>query len=129
MIKREELYRTPEYWLETIQNDIFRKVYEYMEENDLNKSALAKKLGFSRAYITQVLNGEFNFSIKKLIELSLAIDKVPLVEFEEVEDFIADKEKELDKMRGGMSISFNINDMETIYMDSGKMVESQGDVA
>lgn len=96
MKKREGLYRTTEYWLENIQNDVYRHVHEYMEEKNLNKAGLARDLGFSRPYITQVLNGEFNFSLKKLIELSLAIGMAPMIKFKGIEDFISTKENDLD---------------------------------
>ncbi|WKK75901.2 helix-turn-helix transcriptional regulator [Marivirga salinae] len=112
MKKREELYKTTEYWLENIQNDIYRHVQEYMEENNLNKAGLARELGFSRPYITQVLNGEFNFSLKKLIELSLAVGKVPIINFKMLEDFIVSKEDDLNYLQNGLHVSFNINNVQ-----------------
>jgi hypothetical protein len=45
---------------------------------------MAKKLNVSRGYINQVLNVNFNFTLKKLIELSLAMNKIPLVKFEKI---------------------------------------------
>jgi plasmid maintenance system antidote protein VapI len=95
MKSREELYQTKEYWLESIQNEIFIQLEDFMQENNLNKAGLAKELGVSRAYITQILNGEFNFSLKKLIELSLAIGKVPNLHFQDMNEFINKKEEQL----------------------------------
>ncbi len=120
MKQRKELFKTPEYWLENIQNEIFRNVYSYMENADLNKAGLAKKLGFSRSYITQVLNGNFNFSLKKMIELSLAIGKVPKIEFENVESYVFDKEQRLDRLEKGMQVSYNYNDLENSNLDFRK---------
>lgn len=117
MKQRQELYKTSEYWLENIQNEIFRNVYEYMEKNNLNKAALAQELGYSRAYITQVLNGDFNFSIKKLIELSLAIGKAPRVRFQEIDNFIIEKEKELDHIQHGFHLSFNYGDFQATKLE------------
>jgi transcriptional regulator with XRE-family HTH domain len=54
-----------------------------MERNTLSKKQLAEKLGVSPSYISQVLNGNFNFTILKLVELALAIDKVPVIRLEE----------------------------------------------
>ena len=81
MFSNKELIQTPEYWLETIQNEIFRQVKIYMEENELNQTQLANKLGVSKGYISQILNGNFNFTLKKLIELSIAIDVIPDIQF------------------------------------------------
>ncbi len=111
MKTRKELYKTTEYWLENIQNDIYDHVHKYMQENNLNKAGLAKELGFSRSYVTQILNGEFNFSTKKLIELSLAIGKAPLIKYDNIEDFIDKKEKELDFLKNGMQVTYNVNDV------------------
>ena len=110
MKTREELYLTVEYWLENLQNEIFSEVHTYMDENHMNKSQLAEKLGFSRSYVTQILNGEFNFSLKKLIELSLAINKAPSLEFEDLSRFIRKKEGNLEILTSGMSINVGFND-------------------
>lgn len=88
MIKREELLKTEEYWFETLQNEIYRMVADYIEKEDLNQTQLADKLGVSKGYISQILNGNFNYTLKKLIELSLAVNKVPSLDFITVNEFI-----------------------------------------
>jgi transcriptional regulator with XRE-family HTH domain len=90
MKTREELYKTQEYWFETLQNDIYRIVSEYLENEKINQSQLAEKLGVSRGYISQIMNGNFNFSLKKLIELSLAVGKAPVLEFKPIERIISE---------------------------------------
>ncbi len=90
MITREELLKTQEYWFETLQNDIYRIVAEYLENEKINQSQLAEKLGVSRGYISQIMNGNFNFTLKKLIELSLAVGKAPVLEFKPIESHIAE---------------------------------------
>lgn len=87
MKSRKELVETPEYWMEKIQNEIFRAVYDYMEQNDFNQSRLAQDFGVSKGYISQILNGNFNFSLKKLIGLSLALGLAPALNFEKLADF------------------------------------------
>lgn len=88
MNKREELVRTEEYWFETLQNEIYRIVSEYIEKEGMNKTQFADKIGVSKGYVSQILNGNFNATLKKLIELSLAIDVVPSIEFKNIVDFI-----------------------------------------
>lgn len=91
MLKREELLKTPEYWFETIQNEIFRQVSEYLEINEeMNQTKLAEKLGVTKGYVSQVMNGNFNYTLKKLIELSLAVNKAPIIEFQDINEFVKD---------------------------------------
>lgn len=87
MLSKEELLEYPDYLLEKYQNDIYREVITYMHANNLNQTDLAKKLNVSNSYISQVLNGNFNFTLKKLIELALAIGKVPKISFVTTDDF------------------------------------------
>lgn len=85
MISREELISSKEYWLEKIQNSLFIELEDYIEKNNLNKTKFADKLGVSKSYLSQVLNGNFDHKLSKLIELSLAIDKVPVIKFEAID--------------------------------------------
>lgn len=82
---REELLRCPEYWTTLIQNELYRQIQSYMEEHNMNKAQLAEHLGCSRGYVTQLLNGDFNHKISKLVELSLAIGVAPSVSFKDLE--------------------------------------------
>jgi len=90
MIKREELLQTEEYWFETLQNEIYRMVAEYLENEKMNQSQFAEKLGVSKGYISQIMNGNFNYTLKKLIELSLAVNKAPAIDFKDLKQFIQD---------------------------------------
>ncbi len=81
MLTREELMKKPEYWLETIQNEIFRQVTAYLKENNLTQNQLAEQLGVTKGYVSQIMKGEFNYTLKKLIELSLAVGKAPIINF------------------------------------------------
>nr|WP_321229658.1 helix-turn-helix transcriptional regulator [uncultured Psychroserpens sp.] len=84
MFSNEELVKNTGYWMDKIQNDLYFELHKYMEIHNLSKTELAKHLGFSKGYISQILNGNFNYSLKKLIELSIAIDKVPKIEFSDI---------------------------------------------
>jgi transcriptional regulator with XRE-family HTH domain len=87
----EALIQTEEYWLEEIQNEIFRNVHAYMESENLNQSQLAARLGVSKGYISQILNGHFNFSLKKLIQLSLALGLAPQLQFVPISEIARNK--------------------------------------
>ena len=90
MIKRDELLRTGEYWFETLQNDIYRMVAEYIQKEGMNQTQLAEKLGVTKGYVSQIMNGNFNYTLKKMIELSLALNKAPAFEFKNLEQYIQD---------------------------------------
>lgn len=88
MITREELLKTEEYWLERIQNEIFRQVEAYLKENQLTQTQFAEQLGVSKGYVSQLMKGEFNYTLKKLIELSLAVGKAPVLDFISLKEII-----------------------------------------
>lgn len=107
MISREELIRSKEYWLEKIQNELFLEIEAYIKNNNLNKTQFAEKLGVSKSYLSQVLNGNFDHKLSKLIELSLAIGKVPTFNFEDIEDFLVkEKTKKTNKYDDKLKTSF-----------------------
>lgn len=81
MFTKEELPEGPQYLLTKYQNEIYHELMEYMQSNNLTQKEVAKKLGVSNSYVSQVLNGHFNFTLKKLIEIGLMMGKVPVPGF------------------------------------------------
>lgn len=88
MITRKELISSKEYWLVKFQSALYEQVEKYLVENNISKTDFSKKLGVSKGYVSQILNGDFDHKISKFIELSLAINKVPFVRFENLEKCI-----------------------------------------
>ena len=89
-MKRSELLKSPEYWTTEIQLKVFDLIEKYRLRNGLTKKEIAEKLGVSKGYITQILNGDFDHKVSKLVELSLAFDKVPVLYFVDADKYIAD---------------------------------------
>lgn len=89
MVTRKELLSSKEYWLVNFQNTLFEQVEKYLEDHDISKSDFAKKLGVSKGYISQIMNGSFDHKVSKLIELSLAIEKAPLLKLENLNEYIS----------------------------------------
>jgi transcriptional regulator with XRE-family HTH domain len=87
-LTREELLQSPEYWFENAQNDLYGQVTAYMEKEGINQNQLAERLGVTKGYVSQILKGEFNYTLKKLIDLSLAIGQVPKIEYSSVSKVI-----------------------------------------
>ncbi|MBK9109066.1 MAG: helix-turn-helix transcriptional regulator [Saprospiraceae bacterium] len=86
-MNRKELLKSKEYWLVDFQMKLYREVENYLSDSNLNKSQFANQLGVSKGYISQILNGDFDHKLSKLIELSLAINKVPILSFEDFNDY------------------------------------------
>lgn len=91
-MKREELISSPVYWTVEIQMELFRMLKEYMEKENLNQTELAEKLGFTKGYISQILNGNFDHRISKFVELAIAVGKVPRIVFDDLEE-VLEKDK------------------------------------
>lgn len=77
-----QLRKQPEFILTQLQNELYRALTAYMEQHGLSKKDMATKLGVSPSYVSQILNGQFNFTVMKWVELALAIDKVPVIRLE-----------------------------------------------
>lgn len=117
MLSKKELLSSPNYLLTKYQNEIYRQLTTFMELNNLNQKDVAEKLGVSRSYINQILNGNFNFTLKKLIELGLLMDKVPSLQFESFDEFWFN---EIDKSSKTPVISINLNlDITVVTIEPG----------
>jgi len=88
MKTHKDLIKTKEYWLTNFQEDLYAAIETYMQENNLNRTQLAAQLGVTKGYISQVLNGNFDHRISKMIELMLAIGKVPKLQIMDVDDYL-----------------------------------------
>jgi len=68
-----EARRMPEYWEEGAVLDFTEALYIAMEEQGVTRAELARRLGTSQAYITRVLSGNANFTLKTMSKLALAL--------------------------------------------------------
>lgn len=72
------------YWIEGILHDYTEGILEKMEQQNLNKNQLSKKMGVSREYIYKVFNYTSNMSIGTMMKIAFALgftlklDFVPL---------------------------------------------------
>ncbi len=86
-MKREELISSREYWVAKIQLDLFNQIENYMTENQLSRTQLAEKLGVTKGYVSQILNGDFDHKISKLVDLALTIGKVPNIDYVDLNEY------------------------------------------
>lgn len=87
-MKREELLKSKEYWTTKIQLDLFEMIRDYLKANKMNRTELAEKLGVSKGYISQILNGNFDHKVSKLVEIALALDKVPDLRYKDLQQYV-----------------------------------------
>ncbi len=88
MFELKQAVRETSYWEEKVQNDIYILATEYMKEKGINQTELGKVLGVGRSRVSQILNGRYNPSMNKYISFCLALDKVPIIEAEEMKDYL-----------------------------------------
>lgn len=103
-LTRESLLRSPEFWEENIKTELFNMIYDYMDEHSLSQKQLAEKVGCSKGYISQLLNGDSDHRLSKLVHLALSIGKAPYLYLKDIEKVI-----EAD------------NNYEPIYIDFSKI--------
>ena len=65
---------TTEFQTELSIIDLNEKIIAKMDEKKVNRVELAKRLGVSKAFITKMLNGNPNMTIKTINSLALALD-------------------------------------------------------
>ena len=69
-MKRKDLLETVEYQLAIIQLELYCKLTNYMETNNLTIKEAAKQLNTKRRVIKKTLNGDFNYSLETFISLA-----------------------------------------------------------
>lgn len=80
-MNREELLKSTSYWTQMLQLDVFELVNSYLTNMNMTRSQFAEKIGVSKGYLSQILNGNFDHKISKLVELALACECVPTISF------------------------------------------------
>ena len=109
-MKRKELLKSKEFWIVKIQNQLYEELEKYLRENNVSKTELANKMGVSKGYISQILNGDFDHKLSKLIEIIMVMDKVPILNLENIDDCInIDKEIGIDKLNEKFTFNITIN--------------------
>lgn len=88
-MERVDLLKSKEYWLAKFQVELFNHVQNYLNDNNLTRTDLAKSLGVTKGYVSQVLNGDADHRISKIIELALSIGYVPDIQFKSFEEYLS----------------------------------------
>lgn len=87
---REEILSSPEYWITKIQIEVCRCADSFMKEHNMNRTQLADYLGVTKGYITQILAGDYNYSLSKLVDTAIRLGYVPEIDFTPLSERIQD---------------------------------------
>ncbi|MDE5555706.1 MAG: helix-turn-helix transcriptional regulator [Muribaculaceae bacterium] len=89
-MSRKDFLSSPEYWIAKAQIDLYNCAENFMESNNLNRTQLAKHLGVSKGYISQLLNGDYDHKLSKLVELAIAFGYVPKIDFQPIDNVLSE---------------------------------------
>ena len=70
-----EYRKTEECWTEVTIIDAQHRIYKLLEEQDVSKAELAKRINVSRQQINEFFNKGHNATIKTLGRIAYALDK------------------------------------------------------
>ena len=84
----DKIKDTFEYRFESVILDITEDICRIMKEKNISRSKLAEKLNISRPAVTRMLDGNPNFTLKRLLAVSDALDLDLVVDFKERKDNI-----------------------------------------
>jgi len=95
-----------------IINEFYHLLLSYMEENNISKAELARKLGKSRSAISQMFNKTPNITLKKMVEISDAVG----LEF----SLIPNKslKQKIDKETRTIHIHINVNESSKHFIET-----------
>lgn len=79
-METNKLYKSSAYWTQMIQIMIYDAISNYLVKNKMTQKEFADKLGVSKGYVSQIMNGDFDHRLSKLCELLTACDLVPKFE-------------------------------------------------
>lgn len=86
---RDKIISQPTYWVEQINGVLYDAIMDFMEANEMKQKDLAKHLGISKGRVSQIINnGEINFRLEKIIEISLKLGMVPQFNLEDKNEFL-----------------------------------------
>lgn len=92
-MNRQQILNSAEYWTAKMQISLFRLAVDFMRKHNLNRKQLAQYLGVTPGYVTQLLNGDYNYRLSKFFELALAFGTIPEVNFIKKDEYISAQQK------------------------------------
>ena len=63
-----------DYWLEGVKIEFTEQMLAQMDALSISRKDLAQRLGVSPAYITKILHGSTNFTLKSMVGIARALN-------------------------------------------------------
>ncbi|NLF62494.1 MAG: helix-turn-helix transcriptional regulator [Lentisphaerae bacterium] len=63
-----------DYWLEGVKIEFTEQMLAQMDALSISRKDLAQRLGVSPAYITKILRGSTNFTLKSMVGIARALN-------------------------------------------------------
>lgn len=89
---RQELLSSSGYWEEKIQMDLCSEIQKYIDAEGITRAQLAERIGVTKSYISQVMSGNTDHRISKLVDLALSIGMVPLIHYKSLNSVLVEDE-------------------------------------
>ena len=81
----EKAKKHDDYWIAGVMIEFTEMVCKFMDEQKMTRTDLAKKLDVSSAYITKLLRGNANVTLKTMVRLARVFNKEINIEFQNIE--------------------------------------------
>lgn len=119
---RKELLTNEFYWSEKIKDELYNEISDYIQETGHFRTNIAEKLGVTKGRISNILNGRnLNLRLDTLVRLSIAIGKVPVVKFVDINSFpISEPITKGHKFEYTDEIKSNYSEAKIIPLNSNK---------
>ncbi|MDO8616835.1 MAG: helix-turn-helix transcriptional regulator [Dehalococcoidia bacterium] len=72
----------PDYIAELLALEINEQIVDRMEARAIRRSDVARRMDVSRAYVTRLLSGSTNLTLKTLASVCLAVDAIPTIQLQ-----------------------------------------------
>lgn len=119
-MERKDVLQEPAYWITQIQIAIYDCATRFMSETGKNKTELAQHLGVSKGYVSQMLSGDYNFSISKLVETAMLMGSVPQMTFKSLDEILLQDEA---PFSCSWKMNYPLCDFETYEKDDDKRLK------
>jgi transcriptional regulator with XRE-family HTH domain len=80
-----EARQSVNYWQDIAQTDFAREVHHRMKDMGVGPAELARRMGTSKAYVSQLLDGG-NFTLLTMVKIAMALGSVVRIHLESHED-------------------------------------------
>src|SRR4051812_27215176 len=76
-----EARQSVDYWQDVAQTDFAREMHRRMKDGGVSPTELARRMGTSKAYVSQLLDGG-NFTLLTMVKIAMALGSVVRIHLE-----------------------------------------------